>query len=400
VNAPGGPDPDVLEFGRSGPERPRPRWRRLVWLPVGLAAVLVGVFAVNAQHARNSAAGPSPTPATPSRPPAASTLPSASARPSPTPTAPFFLNLGHPLLQTAAGWELVARGPGQVVRVDPVGGHVAVTPLPAILSSGPVSLVAGKGWIMVRPLDAVTGYLVADGQPALELTGALAQGPVLPGPGGTGVWTGVQDTAGAPLTLVDIHGQPLGPRIAVPLDAFGAEQPDGTGYAVFNGTGGAWSARPDGIHRISTGLLVAVGPTRWVVVECDDKHACQTVAIDRSTGARHTLSGIDPATPGPLGAVSPDGTKVALALRAGQDPPSLQVIDLSSGADQTYNIAAQVLYESALVWSPDSAWVLAADSDGKLKAFSASRAEGVTLAIGGLPSLTQVTVRAAAPFNG
>ena len=39
-------------------------------------------------------------------------------------------------------------------------------------------------------------------------------------------------------------------------------------------------------------------------------------------------------------------------------------------------------------------------SDGKLKAFSASRAEGVTLAIGGLPSLTQVTVRAAAPFNG
>lgn len=395
----GGPDPDVLEFGGPVPDRPRPRWQRLAWPPLGLVAVLVGVFVVNAQHARNAAAGPSPTPASSSRPPAASPTPSASPLPSPSASAPFFVNLGHPLLQTTAGWELVARGSGQVVRIDPAGGHVAITPVPAINSSAPVSFVAGRGWIMVRSLDAVPGYLIPDGQPARELTHTLAEGPVLPGPDGTGVWTGVQDAPGVPLTLVDTDGRPLGPRIALPADAYGVVQPDGTGYAVFNGIGGSWSARPDGIRRISTGRLVAVGPTRWLVVECDDKHSCQTVAIDRSTGARHTISGIDPQTNGPLGVVSPDGTKVALALRAAQDPPSLHVIDLRSGADQTYNVAVSAFDGSALVWSPDSAWLIVAEGNGRLDAMSANGSEGVRLDLG-LPPMTQVTVRAAAPLPG
>jgi hypothetical protein len=399
MSAPDGPDPDVLEFGGSPPDRPRPRWQRLAWVPLGLVAVLVGVFAVNAQHHRNVAAGPSPAAAASSRPPTASPPPSASPRPSPAASAPFFLNLGHPVLQTTVGWELVARGPGQVVRIDPAGGHIAVTPIPAILSSAPVSFIAGRGWIMVRSLDSVPGYLIPDGQPARELTGALAPGPVLPGPDGVGVWTGVQDAPGMPLTLVDTDGRPLGPRIQVPADAFGSEQPDGTGYAVFDGIGGSWSARPDGIRRISTGRLVAVGPTRWVVVECDDKHTCVTVAIDRSSGARHTVAGVDPTATGRLGLVSPDGTKAALAIRAAQQPVALQIVDLRSGADQTYNVTDSVFGDGALVWSPDSAWVIGADADGKLEAFSASRSEGVRLDVG-LPAITQVTVRAAPVASG
>lgn len=399
MSTPGGPDPDVLEFGGSGPDRPRPRWQRLAWLPLGLVAVLVGVFVVNAQHDRNAAAGPSPTPAASSRPPAASQPPSASPRSSPSVGAPYFLNTGRPLLQTTSDWELVGWGPGQVVRINPAGGHVAVTPIPAITSSAPVSLVAGRGWIMVRSLDAVPGYLVPDGQPARLLTNALTQGPVLPGPDGTGVWTGVMDAPDVPLTLVDTDGRPLGPRIQVPADAYGSEQPDGTGYAVFNGIGGSWSARPDGIRRISTGQLVAVGPTRWLVVECDDKHSCATVAIDRSTGARHTVAGINPDTTGPLGVISPDGTKVALGLRTAQDPPGLHVIDLRSGAVQTYNVANSVFDGGALVWSPDSTWVIAAEANGKLDAFSASTNEGVSLGLG-LPPIAQVTVRVGAPFNG
>jgi hypothetical protein len=97
--------------------------------------------------------------------------------------------------------------------------------------------------------------------------------------------------------------------------------------------------------------------------------------------------------------ISPDGTKVALGLRTAQDPPGLHVVDLRSGVTQTYNVEVSVLDGGALVWSPDSAWVIAAEANGKLDAYSASTNEGVSLGLG-LPSITRVTVRVGTPFNG
>jgi hypothetical protein len=402
MSVPGGPDPDVLEFGGSGPDRPRPRWQRLAWLPLGLVAVLVGVFVVNAQHQRNVATGPSPTPAASSRPPAGPSS-GADARPSPSGSAPSTTDLGHPLFETVAGWELIGRGPTGVVRIDPAHGRIATTPVPAIGSNAPTFLVAGRDWVMVRSTDSLPGYLVPDGQPARELTGPLDQaGPLLPGPDGNSAWVEVMDSPGGTMTLVGADGRPIGPRVAIPLDAFQDVRADGAGYVVFNGIGGTYSARPDAIRRITAGRLLAAGPTRWVVVECDDQHHCATVAIDRSTGARHTLSGNDPVTSGSLlggalGAVSPDGAKVALALQSTQAPPALHVIDLNSGADQTFIVPGPVFNEGTDVWSPDGAWLIAAGSDGTLYLFSASTGRVVNLDGIGLPAVTQLTVRFTAP---
>jgi hypothetical protein len=58
-----------------------------------------------------------------------------------------------------------------------------------------------------------------------------------------------------------------------------------------------------------------------------------------------------------------------------------------------------VFGDGALVWSPDSAWVIGADADGKLEAFSASRSEGVRLDVG-LSAITQVAVRASPAASG
>lgn len=80
---------------------------------------------------------------------------------------------------------------------------------------------------------------------------------------------------------------------------------DDTGYLVVTGTGGVYDARPDGLHRITSGALLAVGRTRWLTTECDDRHHCATVVIDRNSGVRRVLSLAVDDSNTPYGVISP-----------------------------------------------------------------------------------------------
>ena len=83
---------------------------------------------------------------------------------------------GHRLLGVRAGWDLLGFGPGRAVRVQLARGRVTQTILPALQSEGPVSFVAGPSQMIIRPWDFVPGYVVPDGEPPRQLTGALGHG--------------------------------------------------------------------------------------------------------------------------------------------------------------------------------------------------------------------------------
>lgn len=382
----------VLEFGAPPGDRPRGRW--LTRLPLLLAAAALAGLVAYQVHRTNLAAAPAP-----SAPPTTSAAaPPTPAGPSASPSAaatPVVTEVGHALFGATSGWQLVGRGPTGVVRIQPATGRITSTAVPALNSTGPVSLLVGPTWTMVRPLDSVEGYLVPDGQPARELSGELSHGgPAAPGPDGSTVWIIKVGSSGPIMTLVDTQGRPVGQTMNFPRDGGGQLTSDGTGYLIFEGIGGAYDVRMDGMHRITTGVVVAVGPTRWLTLECDDAYRCTTVAIDRRTGARRPLNVVTQAYR-PFGVISADGARAAVTTT---DPAGLTVthlIDITAGVDHVLPLPGNTDGDdSTMAWSPDGRWLFVATPTGTLYTIDAASAQVRDIGVH-LPPVTQVAVRPA-----
>jgi hypothetical protein len=391
------PQAQILEFGRppddgsaGGP--PWRRWRRWGW-PVAVVALLVAAIVVRTQQHGRPAASPAAS-ASPVRSPSPSSA-SPGASPSAVPTAPVVTELGHPLVDTAAGWELFGRTADALIRIDPARGRITRTPVPRIASTGPVSLVVGRDWAVAKPLDFVDGYLVRDGRAAEPLSGVLAQGGLAaPGPDGASLWVPVHETNDR-MALVDLNGRPVGPEIRMVPGM--SEEPigDGTGYLVFNGVGGAYAAGPDGVRRITSGSLLAIGPTRWLAYECDDRYNCGTVLIDRRTGTRRGVGSPALDQPfGPAGVISPDGVHAVIMVFTRTAPPALSLIDTTSGVSRPVIVPGGIRDgDDAMVWSPDGRWLLLTGANGRLYAVGT---DGAIRDLGlDLPPLVQLAVPAA-----
>ena len=113
------------------------------------------------------------------------------ARPAATASAPppppmHVMIVGHPLLGVTAGWELFARGPDDLLRIQLAQGQITQTYVPSLETASPdVAFVIGAREAVIRPSDLVPGYVVPDGGQARPLTGLLANGgPMVPGPAG------------------------------------------------------------------------------------------------------------------------------------------------------------------------------------------------------------------------
>ena len=116
-----GDERDLIWSGRErGPRwTPRPRLLALLALVV-LAAAVVVVVAAHAVPRRAGTRGPR------------------------GPGGPVQVtDVWHPLLAVRAAWELFGLGPGQVVRIQLARGRITWTAFPGLLSSGPVTLLAG-----------------------------------------------------------------------------------------------------------------------------------------------------------------------------------------------------------------------------------------------------------------
>jgi hypothetical protein len=365
---------DDLEWldAESAPNPPAgPRSQRRAWyLLLGAAVVLVGLVLALTRYSGKHAAAPSRTPSpTPTTPTSSASTSSSVPEPSVQSTPSVSVtSLGHPLLNVPSSWELFARDSDAVYRIQPALGRITRTSAPITSSGPPTLLVVGPHAVLVHGWDSGGGWLVREGRPARQVPGLLASaGPVLPGPAPNQMWVQTGDDQHQRMTLVGLDGRST--RVSLPVQYAG---PDGAGYVLATMVGGTYDVRPDGLHRVTTGSVLAVGPTGWLAEECDDRHRCTLNVIDRQSGERREL--------GPTrddqftnGLISPDGTLAAMAGRTDENGiAALYLIDLRSGADhQTtimVNTNAGVGYGWA--WSPDSRWLFVADVAGQIRAVS------------------------------
>jgi hypothetical protein len=384
-----------------GPGR-RPSW----WY--GLAAAVLVVALIVVARARSSPhpdAQPSPSASvsSPVSSPAASPAQSAAqsgpveAPVSVTPSVPAVAvrQVGHPVLNVPTSWELFARGPNVVVRIQLAAGRVTTTKVPDLSSESPVSFVITPDRALIRPLDHVVGFQVADNTAVTDLKGALAAaGPAVPGPDPGHVWAPAMPNGQLNMSLVDLSGRPGTTVIPIPADA-GLAASDGNGYLLLYGTGGVYDARPGGLHRITTGQLLAIGPTGWLTVECDEQYRCSTTITDRASGAHRALK-----TPVGLyqqggGVISPDGRTAALLSSDANGQATLHLLDLVTGVDRPVD---QPIDQSAspsdgsVVWSPDSARLFMAAATGAVSAINRDTGHASALGVT-LPPVTQLGFR-------
>ena len=213
---------------------------------------------------------------------------------------------GHHLLGVQAAWELLGYGPGRAVRVQLARGRVTQTVVPPLGSTGAFSFVAGPSQVLIRPWDVEPGYLVADGQPARPLPRVLGQGgETLPGPRPGQVWVQTQRLS---LTLLRLDGSRTGVSIRLPAGGWWLASANGRGNVLLSGVGEIYDVWPGGSRRIG-GMLAAVGPTRWLTVNCYRPHRCADVVTNPATWAQRQLGGppiasVSAASPG---VIAPDG---------------------------------------------------------------------------------------------
>jgi hypothetical protein len=371
---------DVVQFGPRRPPRRRPGW-----LPAALVAAAALVVAGISVALVVTAAGQPRQP-----------------------RARAVTDVGHRLLGVRAGWELYARGSGVVVRVEPARGRVIRTTVPYLESTGPVSFVAGPGQVIIRPLDNVPGYVVQDGRPARPLPAALdREGMMTPGPRPGELWIQAKRGSRTVMSLVRRDGTSAGASIPLPRGAPWPLGPDGRGYLIVRAGRDTADATPRGLRYVTAGVVTAVGPTRWLAVQCQHRH-CAEVVIDPASGARRVISRSRPVLAweartviGQPGVISPDGS-VAAVFEAGRTRYAavLHLIDLRTGADRSVGVSADLgsLTNQTAVWSPDGRWLFVA-ARGKLVVVDArtGRVRGLGVV---LPTIDQVAIGSEPPAAG
>ena len=313
-----------------------------------LAAVVVVTLLQRSAPTSRSAAAPSPSAEAAAAPPGPAVPP-----PPSLPRLPSTGTTTGPggFLDPVAQWELFARADTELARIQPRLAQVTRTAVPLLGTTGPVSFLVTADGALIRPLDVVPGVEVPDGRPARAMAPALApNGPMFPGPDPEHVWV----PSGNALLLRPLDGRPATVRIPLPADTSpGLVIGDGAGYLLFPGTSGVYEARPDGLRRLTTGALLAVGPRSWIVAECNDRHRCRSELIDRATGAHRDLGPALPVGPVP-GAISPDGETAALYRIEDGGHVDLDLLDIASGQIHPADLEVeQTVMPGMIAWSPD-----------------------------------------------
>jgi hypothetical protein len=377
--------PEVVEFGSD--RRPRRPW--LVPAMVGVALVAAGAVAVS-HSADHHGAGHH------------------HAAPGPGPPVTV-INVRRHLLGVSAGWELFARGPDDLIAIQPAAGRITTTRVPELASASPeVAFVLGAHDAIIRSFDEVPGYLIPDGKPVRPLSGALAAqepGPLLPGPRPGQAWVTAGNVGNSALLLLGPDGRPTGTSARVPPggDLPATAIPDGRGDAlVLTSNNIAYDVGPTSFWKVHA-TVIAVGPSRWLGFVCHREARCNNVAINAATGAQRPLPAssqpLVPAFAWPsLGVTSPNGS-VAAVLVYNTPQVLLFLLNLSTGAERVVSVTMPLTpgYQ-AMAWSPDSRWLFVAAAYGRLMAVDARTGTATGFGVR-LPPVTQVAVRAA-PGSG
>jgi hypothetical protein len=335
----------------------------------------------------------------------------------PAPPPPIHVTLaGHRLLDVTAGWELFARGPNELLRIQLAQGRITQTYVPPLETASPdVAFVIGAHEAVIRPSDLVPGYVVPDGGQARPLTGALSDGgPLVPGPvGSQAAWVASGSPTSPELSLITLTGHRSGTSIRfhsggpqVPATAVSDGRgdvlvTDNNAFFVYD-TGPGWD-------RPVPGTVIAIGPTEWLVDACDPLYLhCRDEVVNASSGSRRVVPGAAPTGPyyyfgwPPTGVISPDGSTAAVAESGRNEQLTVHLVDLRTGATRDLNVTVGMsgsdlevggnANENSMVWSPDGRWLFVAATGGKLVVVDTrtGRVEGLGVR---LPAVDQVAIR-------
>jgi hypothetical protein len=336
------------------------------------------------------------------------------AAPPPPPPPVRIITAGHRLLGVTGSWELFARGPDDLLRIQPGLGRVTWTYVPTLQSGNPdTSFVVGARETVIASPDHVPAYLVPDGQQARSLTGPLAGGgPLIPGPDpGQAAWVATGPPTRPVLSLIGLTGHqrsavirftPGGPQLPATATS------DGRGdVLVMSGSSAVYDAGP-GWDRPVPGMVLAVGPAGWLVMACDPRYRhCHDEVVDAADGGQRTLPGavrasLSPFAWPPEGVIAPDGATAAVAEPRPDSQLTVRLIDLHTGTARDLGIRLGVSSSRiqpgtdannySMAWSPDSRWLFVAAAGGKLVAVDPRSGQVTGLGVA-LPAVTQVAIR-------
>ncbi|MEO7126458.1 MAG: hypothetical protein ABI382_01010 [Nakamurella sp.] len=291
-----------------------------------------------------------------------------------------------------------------IIRYDSNTGMLARTELPPLMSSGQLSFVATDGATIVRPWDGVPGYVAHDGKPAKIAEGLLGQGgPVYSAATPGLVWVTSFNEGSFQLDLVDSSGRTAGAAIKPPASlgvqsGWGLAQ-DGAGGVLAVAIGGTYDLRPGATQLVTHGVVLAAGPTGYLVYECDDAGRCTSWVVDRSTDHRSRLPAYQP-TEAPAfvavqGVISPNGRYAAIFDNNSGGTP-INIVDLRTGKSEPINapIDGQTISDAAslFAFTADSSYLLIAAADG---VHVVNPATGSVLQTLPVPPLAAIAIRPA-----
>jgi hypothetical protein len=290
---------------------------------------------------------------------------------------PSVTNLGYKLLGETGSWELFGWSNGMMVRIQPALGRYTITRVPQLQSGAPVTLMPTPKSAIVFSDDNVPAWSIPDGKNAQVVPRAVhPEGAPLPGPDANHVW--VLDQSGHHASLVTLNGTSAGVRLTLPTNSdINGLFTDGSGYLLDQTPRGAYDVRPNRTTRVTTGSVLAAGPTGWLVGECDKAQNCVATMVSRSNGARHRVGAYRFQSSPIPGVVSPDGKYAGVIALNGDGSGNVTLIDLSTGHAHPMNISVAGNNVNSMVWSPDSHWLFAVD--GMLVPIDAATATTVTI---------------------
>jgi hypothetical protein len=307
-------------------------------------------------------------------------------------------DLGRPL---AGGFRLDVFGFTQheVVRVELATGRITRTGLGG-LEHASVDVVPVRGGVLVHSTDDGRGFFVPDDRPPRSTAPAFQRpGPLLPGPDLDHVWVLSEPDPSAPMELVTLDGRVTLTGAAGLVRTTSYPVPDGGGYPLVLGVTGTYSIGRQGVQRVTTGAVLADGPTGWLVLESDNAGRRGGLLVERG-GNRRPVSFLSPSAPARRGTVvggtlSPDGRRAALYEGDPARPLRLDLVDLATGAAVPTGVR---LIPGAVLrsprWSPDGRLVVSADDSGRIVAVDAGTGRtGPLVPANVLPELEDVAIR-------
>lgn len=381
-------EPEWLEAAPAPLTPAQRQLRRRILGAVGLVMVGVLITSILVQRHAQEVAKP-PAPATPTAgatpTPRPRTLPTAPT----TGSDPVVIRRSTAVVDEAVGFDLFALSGTSVYRIEAGTGRVTQTRIELGADAAQSSFLVVPGGVIVRPGDSVPGVMVRDGEAAQPLRGLLRQASfVLPGPDGR-VWTGSYDQERR-VMLSDLRGRAVGPVSPSPV---GWAVSDQAGNLLVTDVGGTYESRPSGMRRVTTGQVAAVGPHHYIVVECDEVHACSSLVLDRATGEKRRLGTADTGNAA-TGIVSPDGRYAVLTRWAADGGATVQLQDLRTGRTRGLAEASPLSFDGTdgtAVWSPDSRHLFLA-VEGHLAVVDPATAR-VTKPNLGLSGVTSIALR-------